>query len=181
VNICVLRSGGDYKPEHVQRLASMVPDLVCISDVFIDGVPVIPMLYDWPSWWSKLELCRPDIKGDLFYLDLDTTVISMPQMPTADTVLRDFMQPDVIGSGLMYLTEATRAHIWAHWIKSPGKHITRHIIKGDQDYLLQHLKDAQRWQDIAKVYSYKCHGTPADADIICWHGKPRPWDIENAL
>jgi hypothetical protein len=181
MNLCVLKSGGDFKPEHVRRLASMVPDLFCISDVFVHGVPIIPMHYNWPSWWCKMEMFRPDIEGDIFYFDLDTTVIEMPEIPKGDCVLTDFGNPNVIGSGLMYLTEQTRARIWDHWIKATGKHINQNITLGDQGYLNQHLHLAERWQRIAKVYSYKRHGKPADAQVICFHGKPRPWEIENAL
>lgn len=159
----------------------MIPDLFCISDVFVHGVPIIPMHYNWPSWWCKMEMFRPDIEGDIFYFDLDTTVIEMPEIPKGDCVLTDFGNPNVIGSGLMYLTEQTRARIWDHWIKATGKHISQNITLGDQGYLEQHLSTAERWQRIARVYSYKRHGKPADAQVICFHGKPRPWEIENAL
>ena len=181
-NICVLRSGGDFKPEHVKRLARQVPDLVCLSDVEVDGVTTIPPKYDWPGWWSKMELFRPDIRGDLFYLDLDTLVVKMPFMPGRSTVLRDFGDDKVIGSGLMFLKEKDREAIWDAWIASPEKHMAKHIKwpAGDQGFLLPFLKDAQRWQKVAKVYSYKIHckrGIPADADIVCFHGKPRPWEV----
>lgn len=182
MNICVLRSGGDFLPEHVQRLAKMIPDLVCLSDVPVDGVPVIPLRYDWPGWWSKMELFRPNIKGNLFYADLDTTIYNMPQMPLSDTVLTDFGDMKVIGSGLMYLTEATRAKVWAEWIKDPEGHMAKHTKwpAGDQGFLLPFLRGALRWQNMYRVYSYKIHckkGIPEDADVVCFHGHPRPWDI----
>lgn len=183
MNICVLRSGGDFKPEHVQRLSRMVPDLVCLSDVPVDGVRVIPLKYDWPGWWSKMEMFRPDIAGNLFFLDLDTTVLSMPKMPLSDAVLYDFGDPSVIGSGLMYLTETKRRMIWEDWIRCPEKHMAAHTKwpAGDQGYLLPHLKNALRWQNLIRVYSYKIHckkGVPEDAEVICYHGKPRPWELE---
>ena len=157
----------------------MVPGLVALSDVPIEGIRTIPLAHDWPGWWAKMELFRPDIPGDLFYLDLDTTVIRMPDMPNADAVLTDFGDRSVIGSGLMYLTEETRARVWADWMRFPDVHMKRHTKwpAGDQGFLLPHLRRALRWQAIAKVYSYKIHckrGIPADADVICYHGKPRP-------
>lgn len=181
-NLCVLRSGGDFKPEHVHRLAKQVPDLVCLSDVEIDGIKTIPLKYDWPGWWAKMEMFRPDIKGDIFYLDLDTTVLKMPAMPTNDTVLTDFGDSRVIGSGLMYLTEQRRAHIWNAFIADPEKAMRENVKwpAGDQGFLFPYLRHFQRWQAIAKVYSWKIHckkGIPADAEIVCFHGKPRPWDI----
>lgn len=179
-NICVLRSGGDFKPDHVIRLAKQVPNLVCLSDVEIEGVKTIPLKYDWPKWWAKLELCRPDIRGDLFYLDLDTTVLKMPFMPGRSCVLADFGDPSVIGSGLMFLKEKDRYEVWEDWIQDPERHMIRHDKKGDQGYLQKHLNLSQRWQRVAKVYSYKFHclkGIPDDADVICHHGTPRPWEV----
>lgn len=51
VNVCVLRSGGDYGPEHVRWLSKQVPDLVCLSDVWVDNVETVRMRYGFPGWW----------------------------------------------------------------------------------------------------------------------------------
>jgi hypothetical protein len=179
-NVCVLRSGGDFLPEHVQRLARMVPDLLCLSDVPVEGVETMPLQYRWHGWWSKLEVFDTSrLAGDVMFFDLDTLVICMPQMPTETTVLTDFGDPNVIGSGLMYLTEADREPIWKAFLRDPGKAMSDHIKwpAGDQGFILPFLKAAQRWQDIAKVYSFKFHGIPEDAEIVCFHGKPRPWSL----
>lgn len=181
-NVCVLRSGGDFLPEHVQRLARQVPDLVCLSDVPVEGVKTIQLQHDWLGWWAKMEIYRPDIKGDVFYLDLDTTVYKMPAMPERDCVLTDFGDRNVIGSGLMYLTEAKRAVIWDAWMRNPNANMAKHMSwpAGDQGFVFPYLRHALRWQRLAKVYSYKAdckRGIPADAEIVCFHGKPRPWDI----
>jgi hypothetical protein len=179
-NLCVLRSGGDFLPEHVQRLAGMVPGLVCLSDVPVDGVTTMPLQYDWPGWWAKMEIYDTSrLPGDVMYFDLDTLVIRVPEMPTVSTVLTDFGDPAVIGSGLMYLTEHDRNIIWQAFMKNPSAAMAAHQKwpAGDQGFILPYLKDAQRWQDIAKVYSYKFHGIRADAEIVCFHGKPRPWSL----
>jgi hypothetical protein len=182
INLCVLRSGGDFLPEHVQRLARQVPDLVCLSDCHVEGVPTIHLQHDWPGWWAKMEIFRPDIRGDVFFLDLDTLVLKLPSMPNVDTVLTDFGDSRVIGSGLMYLTEETRAIIWQAFMKDPAKAMRSHDKwpAGDQGFILPYLRSAKRWQSCAKVYSYKVHckrGIPEDAEIICFHGKPRPWSL----
>lgn len=129
-----------------------------------------------------MEMFRPDIKGDLFYVDLDTTVIKMPFMPGRTTVLTDLGDARYIGSGMMFLKDKDRERIWKEWIKDPVKHMAAHTKWpwGDQGFLLPFLKGSQRWQNLIKVYSYKIHcnrGIPADADVVCFHGKPRPWDI----
>jgi hypothetical protein len=92
---------------------------------------------------------------------------------------------------------------WFHAENNYGDVLTPHILKhfgidarwhhrdnrtrerwGDQGFLQSVLGDCQRWQDVAGgIYSYKAHcsrGVPADARVICFHGKPRPWDVERA-
>jgi len=183
VRVCVLKSGGEYGPNHVHWLARQVPHLVCLTDMHVPGIVTIPLEHNYPGWWSKLELCRPDIAGDLMYFDLDTVVKSVPVVQKT-TVLRDFYHPDLVGSGLMYLTEADRAKCWEAWIKDPSGHMkacTKFPKYGDQGFFGEILHDADRWQDVlpGKVTSYKA-GAPRDwaaADIICFHGKPRPWGV----
>lgn len=180
--LCVLRSGGDFLPDHVQRLARMVPGLVALSDVPVPGVPTIPLQHSWPGWWAKIEICRPDIAGDVFYVDLDTTILRMPNMPDSDTCLTDFGDPAVIGSGMLYLTERTRRAMWEEFIANPDLRMLIHQKwpAGDQGFMLPFLRNAKRWQHLCRVYSWKIHckrGVPADADVVCFHGKPRPWEV----
>lgn len=184
--VCVLRSGGDFRPEHVQWLARQVPGLLCLSDMDVQGVETIPLRTGWPGWWAKLEMFGPSIEGDALMIDLDTVVRKLPAMPDRTTVLRDFTRPDIIGSGLMFVTAADRARVWAAFNRDPAgimASCTKWPRLGDQGFLMDHLADAQRWQDVAKVYSYKEHcigGVPADAEVVCFHGKPRPWSVTSA-
>jgi hypothetical protein len=40
----------------------------------------IQLLYNWPGWWSKMELFRPDLPcGRTLYMDLDSRVVSSLQ------------------------------------------------------------------------------------------------------
>lgn len=183
---CVLRSGGDYGPEHVQWLARQVPGLVCLSDVPVPGVETIQLQYDWKGWWSKLEMFGPALAGDVLMLDLDTVVLQMPDLPTETTVLRDFTEPSVMGSGLMFVTAADRARVWEAWIADPVRHMrenNRWPKWGDQGFLQPLIGHCQKWQDVAQVYSYKVHcrgGLPEGAQVVCFHGKPRPWAVQEA-
>lgn len=127
-----------------------------------------------------MELFRPDVKGDLMFYDLDTVVINpLPAQPVT-TVLSDFYYPDrSIGSGLMFLKQKDRAMVWNEWIKDPEGHMTRH--RGDQDFLNKFYWSAARWGK--NVISYKAHirkglASHNVADVICFHGKPRPWNVE---
>ena len=178
-NVCVLRSGGDYGPEHVRWLAKQVPGLVCLSDVPIPGVDVAPMLYGFPGWWSKLELFSGAFSEDLMYFDLDTVVFDVPKVDQT-TVLRDFYYPETMGSGLMYIAQADKARVFEDFMRSPGLHMRRHTVEGDQAFLQKHFGDCQKWQDVAKVVSFKAHcqsGVPSGTQVVCFHGVPRPWHV----
>lgn len=179
INVCVLRSGGDYGPEHVRWLAKQVPGLVCLSDVPVPGVETVPMRYGFPSWWSKLELFSDAIDGDLMYFDLDTVVFDVPKVDRT-TVLRDFYYPETMGSGLMYIAQADKARVFEDFMRSPSLHMRRHTVGGDQAFLQQHIGDCQKWQDVAQVVSFKAHcqsGVPAGTQVCCFHGQPRPWHV----
>ena len=95
--VCVLRSGGDFRPEHAQRLARQVSGLVCLSDVQVPGVATRVLQHGWPGWWSKMEAFAPELEGDVLLIDLDTLVLRMPALPAVTTVLPDFYRPELMG------------------------------------------------------------------------------------
>lgn len=197
----VLRSGGEYRPEHVRALVAQIErhlpgvGVVCLSDV---DVPCerVPLKYGWRSWWSKLELFRPDVAGDLLYIDLDTVIVGdLSELASLGrtTLLSDFYYPERPASGLMYLAESDRAKVWAAWIADPKAAMHKCMRHGDQQFIGEVLHDAQRFQDVlpGRVVSYKVHvakglnkrsigdGTvPAGASVVCFHGRPRPWHIK---
>lgn len=176
--VCVLRSGGDFEPRHVQWLAQQVPGLVCLSDQKIAGVKTMPLEQDWPGWWSKMNAFGSSIDGDMLLIDLDTVVLRMPALPTETTVLTDFTKPDRIGSGFMYVTAEDRARVWEAFTADPKGHMLRHQAEGDQGFLFEHLADANRWGDNVRSYKQHCQrGIPDGTDVVCMHGKPRPWQI----
>lgn len=183
--VCVLRSGNEYGPEHVRWLANQIPGLVCLGDVDVPGVPTIPLKYNWPGWWAKIELFRPDIAGDWLYFDLDTVITGPIDSLLAvgkTTLLNDFYQPSLPGSGVMYIAQGDKEKVWHAWIKSPNQHMQRCVTRqhwGDQGFLRDVLL-AQRWQSVIpdKLISYKVHcrhGLPPAASVVCFHGNPRPW------
>jgi hypothetical protein len=185
--VTVLRSGGEYKLEHVQRLAKMVPGLVCLSDVEIEGVPTVKLRHDWPGWWAKMELFGPAFETDILHIDLDTTVLEdiTPFLKVGKTtLLDDFYYPGTLSSGFMYIHQDDKARVWKEFTKDPQAVTNKYKLPpliGDQGFLNTVLK-AQTWQKVLpnKVVSYKVHcqgGIPQGTSIVCFHGKPRPWDV----
>jgi hypothetical protein len=186
--VAVLRSGKEYNERHVRALARSIPGLVALSDIDIPGVVTVRLRYNFPGWWSKLELFSDAIPGDLLYFDLDTVVLGSiePLLKVGkSTVLRDFYKPNLMGSGLMYIAESDKPRIWEAFIADPDKAIRTCVTRakwGDQGFLQDFLGNAQKWQDIlpGEIVSYKVdcrRRLPARARVICFHGKPRPWDL----
>lgn len=201
--VCVLRSGGDYDAEYVERLQKGVAEhlkkphkFVCLSDF---DVPCrrIPLAYDWPGWWSKMELFRPDLTGDLLFFDLDTVIVGDLKdiaSQRALTMLRDFFAPQYLASGVMYLPWFERGEVWRRWIKDPDGHMKEQRGHGDGGFLRDVFrKRPQVWQEEfpGQIVSYKGHvrvpqhpiekgdGTvPKNARVVCFHGKPRPRDVQ---
>lgn len=197
---CVLRSGGEYEPRHVQNLYDGVRmhwlpheplRFICLTDIpfHIKGVQLKALDYGWPGWWSKMELFRPDFRWDrILYFDLDTLIIGGLQdiaVVSQLTLLRDFYRSSGLGSGMMMLPQKERNMTWDEWRIDPGGHMRRAGRGGDQRFMeTLWLTRAQRWQDAlpAQVVSYKVDVAknndvaPRGARVVCFHGKPRPWN-----
>jgi hypothetical protein len=191
----------EYLPEHVQRLRDQVEkhhtyagpyEFICLSDAEIDGVDVIPLRHGWPGWWSKMELYRPEIQAEHnVYLDLDTTVrkdiTDMLEHPHTFTVLNNLSSPEKrrIGSGILAWGRGYECGLYETFAKNPKTHMQQYVTArrwGDQGFLQDHVKSWDYWQVLfpGKIASYKI-GTSEEkeeAAIICFHGKPKPWEVE---
>lgn len=192
--VAVLRSSELYDVDYVERLYEGVEqylpgtDFVCLSDTAVPGKH-IPLMFDWPGWWAKMEIFRPDITGDILYFDLDTILVKncgfMNGHPNRPAMLADFYRPGGLGSGVMWLPEASRSHIWKSWTRNPSKWMKLYQREGDQAFLEQHwISSADRLQQLfpGKIVSYKAHhvgisGVPQGAAVVCFHGKPKPRDV----
>lgn len=186
----------EYKLDHVRALKEQIDkwapgnEFECISDVVIPGIFCRVVKHGWPGWWLKMALFDPAIPGDFLFMDLDTVISgSLSDILAVDklTLLRDFYRDgkklkEGLGGGLMYLPNECRAQVWNFWMTNPALH-QRMYPRGDQ-FLFERffLNTAQRWQSVlpGQVVSYKVHcqhGVPSDARVICFHGKPRPWEV----
>lgn len=189
VILTVLRSGGDFRAEHVERLrgqcATHAPGVTfrCLSD--LDG----SLAHDWPGWWSKIEMFT--VPGPVLYMDLDTTVIGdlTPLLDAATRhdfiALRDFNPAQrEMGSGLM-AWRGDQRRIHDAFAARPDDHIARCSTPrhwGDQGFIEPMTPGRAHWQDIlpGAVVSWKKHcgsGVPDGARVICFHGRPRPWEV----
>lgn len=197
--LCVLRSGGIYTPEWVRKLHDAAErqivgphKFVCLSDV---DVPCerIDLAVDWPSWWAKIAMFRPGvIDGPTLYLDLDTVLVGKvdASIPVDFAMLRNFWNPQMVGSGVMWFSGVNVPHhVYTKFAKQPMAYIKHHERTadgpyiGDQAFVWDAMKrEVPQINDyLTGIYSYKMHchkSLPKDASIVCFHGKPRPTEVD---
>lgn len=196
--LCVLRSGGkDYTVEYVRKLRDGVAKhltiphrFVCLSDV---PVPCerIPLKHDWPGWWSKLEIFRPDvITGPTLYLDLDTVIVGNLEQVT--TIPYDFAMLNIrakdtkVGnSGAMWIAKPFPnvyerfAEKPEHWIEYHEKNALNRYM-GDQAFISDCFEEIPKLHhalpDFFKSYKYDhCQNQiPHGCSVVCFGGLPRP-------
>lgn len=189
--LTVLRSGRDFSAQNVERIyeQSRPYRFLCISDVTL-RVPHIPMQHDWPRWWGKIEAFN--IPGPVLYMDLDTAITGdiTPLLDAAET--HDFIMLKPFSknrkgwaSGLMSW-RGDMSSLYDTFVQDPQKHMkqcTTFDNWGDQGFISHNTPvEPRAWQDLlpGKVVSWKHHckdGIPEEASIICFHGKPRPWEV----
>lgn len=167
-------------------LARSVPGLMCLTDYpAIAGVEIRPLLSRWPGWWAKMEAYGPMVQGDMLLMDLDTVVLEMPAMPSQTTVLRDWLEPSVMNSSWVFATEQDRMRVWNRFVSDPGRHMAANNAWpnwGDQGFLQGVIGGRAKWGEEIRSYKVHCQdGVPAGTKVVCFHGKPRPWDLKEPL
>lgn len=104
-------------------------------------------------------------------------------------------------SGVMYIPNHIKAQIWNAFLEygpdNAMRDFTRPPRGGDQGFIGSIVPDVSRWQDLfpRQILSYKkdiaCRGMegfhnqrskgdgtiPAETHVVCFHGKPRPWQV----
>jgi len=193
----VLRSGGQYAPAHVRALGHQVRERLkgvphhirVLSDQPVAGVVAVPLGHGFPGWWSKIELFRPGVFADelVLYLDLDTIVTGdlapLARYPGDFAMLADFYEPARLASGVMlFRPSPISAAIYERFLADPAG-IMRSEPHGDGGWIGRCVPDAGRIQEIwpGLAVSYKAaavarDGLPDGARLLCFHGRPKPWD-----
>ena len=196
--VCVLKSGGYYNAEWVDKLQrgvdrhmSVPHRFACLSDVPVNCFH-IPLKHDWPAWWAKIELFRRGaIQTPALYLDLDTIITgSLDELTDIDhdfAMLRNFHDPTVVASGVMWFRKVPHevykkfsGNAWSfiqyYQQFKRGNHL------GDQAFIADTLdRDKIGFIENPRIKSYKKHcreSLPEDASLVCYHGAPRPWEIK---
>lgn len=184
----VYKTGGVYTPEYVERIVKSTDhEVVCLTDnpsPIQDLCTTIRLRHRWHGWWSKIELFTPGLWSDekVMYVDLDTLIMSRDLTHIHQdkfTMLRDFFQPSRPASGVMCWTGSNIPEkVYKMFIKDNIRQMVIHRRGGDGAFIAKHVTPQNFFGDT--VQSAKVEADRNSADIICFHGNPRPhtvnWD-----
>lgn len=205
--VCVLKTGGTYDYNYVNALANGIKKhttlnykFTCITDDptgFNENVhEIVKFKHNFPKWWGKIELFRPDIlkDGNVFFLDLDTVIVDNIDLILFKKFnfcgLRDFYKLTSMGSGLMCWKTNNYSHVYHNFLNK-STYIMNNFAEGDQKFIDMQVKSKSYFQDHFgdAIVSWKKDcvnrnkdiNIPKNAKIICFHGVPKPHEIEHPL
>lgn len=176
--ICVLNQNGGaiYTMEWVEKLRNMVDrnmnvpyNFVCLTNVDVNqyysegrehltDITFYPLRYNWPGWWSKMEIFSPllPLNRRILYLDLDILIMDdllyFLRFPADFAIGSMYGHPDVhrarkvsgvrpgYNSSVMAFDNAQLIReIWDKFNESPEHWM--HNFRGDQDFLQEFFPD----------------------------------------
>ena len=188
----VLKCGGEYVERHVHALRDQckkhVPwaDFICLSD----GHPeckTIPLVYDYPGWWSKMELFK--LHGPILYMDLDTVVtgscdhwlhqIENERFVILRNISRDPKDPNpAFGSGIMYwsgdmswMLDKYKEQGCPEQLGGGDQKFMENNFEGDFSYFQDFTDDVVSFKRMIRTNKFPLYKT----SIVYFHGNPRPW------
>lgn len=196
--VCVLRSGGVYSPQWVDRLCvqaitHLQPDrVVCLTDFAPWRGPseIVPLVHPWPGWFSKLELFRPNLfSGPVFYCDLDSLILRpidlrplwphLERAPWKLALLSDFFTPRIPASGVMaWLPSSSTNMVYRQFVSEPM--ISSRWDRGDGYHIGQHPHFRLQTMLPGAFGSYKADKLqtgPKDFPHVSFHGTPKQHDL----
>lgn len=201
----VLRSGGDFAFRDVELLARHIngkwqseicPRIICLWDKATEhydlgNIEILPMWFPGiMGTWSRIQLFSPQMEQykPFLYIDLDTAVIQSLEnifdiIPdeTKFITLEDFWQRDKLATGLVWYPkdcEKTQK-VWKEWKEPTGKRMDAFLrLVCSPDLFWQQLTTT--------IYDFKprsgelLRSIPHNANLVCFHGKPRIFQVAEA-
>jgi hypothetical protein len=199
-----MRTGGRYNPEWVDRLHRQVVRhwpvgralrFICLSDAkWTAPYSIVPLIHNWPGWWSKIEMFNPVgfCKGHSLYLDLDTIIegpmlqLAMRGMNWREGGFRAMKDPNTGGlqSAVMRWTGQWQtdvgSNIYVEFSKDPKRAMAAYEGAGDQAFIQDMIEaHGRNWGtfELSEVASYKAHiltgKAPTERCAIQFHGEPK--------
>jgi hypothetical protein len=175
-----------------ERQAGSDWDFICLTDQPSEDWH-LPLRTDWPGWWGILESFRltgqPHVLtglDTLLYGDLRPILrLAEACPPSVLYCIRDLGKPSKWASGVTVWNGD-----WSFLADRFDPAIHPRRFRGNQDYTAwavgqepgRHLCYLQDKVDGIVSYKFGLRGKyaqpPTKTRIICFHGNPRPWDVQ---
>lgn len=197
--VLVLKEGGDFSFSDVLLLSRHIngkwvslprPKIYCLWDKAsqeydFGNVTIIPLPKNIPGTWSRIHLYGPEMEKykPFLYVDLDTAIIrSLEQLivtitnPNEFITLEDFWQRGQLATGLVWFPANCNK------TKVVYNSFTTDSMKGSRmdNFLRKVVVPDRLWQELTNsIYDFKPKSgnllrvLPPEANIVCFHGKPR--------
>lgn len=202
----VLRTGGDtYDYRYVNAVAENVRNhsnsklvISCLTNDSTGIDPslvdeIIPLQHNYPGWWSKVELFRPNIFSckQVLYMDLDTVVVDniddILHFRSDFAGIRDMFHKTFLQTGVMSWNPELNTHLYTNFVPR-AQAVMNNYPQGDASWIRENSLKYDYLCDKfpRKIVSYKAHclqkdrnvcKIPQNASIVCFHGKPRPHTV----
>lgn len=201
---CVYKPGGGFSDEYVHRLRAGTQEFcrrehrfVCLTTQKLKGIECVPLVNHWQGWWNKIELFRRGLfDGPVAYFDLDTIFVD----DITDMVVTPFEfvcgtnwkghGSEINSATMMWDGRVDFSYIYDAYHPGLNERYEQDWRRwGDQGFIQDHLRvpfTSLNELFPGRVVSYKWHvkssgQVPPAASIVCFHGKPRPHQINWAL
>jgi hypothetical protein len=199
---CAYKPGNGFTDEYVTRLRDDVQRFckaphrfVCLTNERFSDIETIKPRGNNRSWWMKLHLFS-EFKDPTVYFDLDTILVDdvtdICTYPHVFTGLTGF-KTGKFASGFMawngdysYLDVDADRTIERNYDAFVSRDWERH---GEQSYVAERLRitpqltgDMWPGRFVSYKYGVRRRGfVPKGASVVCFHGKPRPADVNWSL
>lgn len=201
----VLKEGGDFSFQDVllisrhingKWMTSPCPHVYCLWDKVskeydFGNITLLPLPKNIPGTWSRIHLYSPEMEKyrPFLYIDLDTAIIKSVENliltitnPRDFITLEDFWQKGQLATGLVWFPANCDK------LKNVYSSFTPESVKGSRmdAFLRKTIVPDMFWQQLTNtIYDFKprlgnlLSVLPSEANVVCFHGKPRIPTVAN--
>lgn len=177
----------------LRRTTDPAAELTCLTDYdfsnFGEGIHPVRLVHDWPGWWSKIELFRPNLfPGErIVYLDLDLVILG--DLSSIADSRYDFVasrprfyKAGALNSSVLAFVGGSRPEIYANMGPRERAHYDSLGVPwgGDQGYISRFVNGAYLpVQALVNTAIWKRDGIPEGTDLLYFSGEPKPTEVAN--
>lgn len=186
--VVLVRRGEKYSKEYTDRLKEQLLEHAHkVPEIVGDGEDATRQVQtSWTGWWAKMELFAPwniDLRP-MLYIDLDTVILkNIVDMVDHDIdrfmMCREWVKgaSNVGQSSVMFIPKDVDT-IWRDFMEDADYFMTTRYHGGGDQAFLEAYSDGFIQDYYDGICSYKVHGIDDGSRIACFHGRPKPPEVE---